>query len=219
MEAYVTLTVPVRRRRAVTGIEIAPAGPEDVDLIADLLARWGSRHQFAPVWSPESLLAPERMRGLDPSGFLVARRQGHPVGCAAIWDQRAFKQAVVRGYDAGLAFARPLLNLASPLFGFPRLPAPGAALRAAMLSHVAVEDDDPQVARSLVAEASSIAVGRGLDYLHLGFAARHPLLTTIERAFPHRRYVSRIYLVHWEDGARSADALDDRIPHLEAALL
>ena len=219
MEAYVTLTIPVRRRRATPGIEIASAGPGDLELIADLLARWCQRHQFAAVWSRESLLRRERMRELDLRHFLVARRDGRLAGCAAIWDQRAFKQAVVRGYDAKLALVRPLLNFASPVLRIPRLPPSGTTLRAAVLSHVGVLDDDPEVAVSLVAEASSRAVAKNLDYLHVGFAARHPLLTAIERKFSHRRYASVLYVVHWEDGAQAADALDARIPHLEAAVL
>jgi hypothetical protein len=101
----------------------------------------------------------------------------------------------------------------------PRLPDVGRPLRAAFLSHLALEEDEPEVAVALVAGAMRLAREKALDYLHLGLAARHPLLPPIERAFPHRRLDSGIYLVHWEDGAAAAGALDGRVPHLEAALL
>jgi hypothetical protein len=95
----------------------------------------------------------------------------------------------------------------------------GSTLRAAFVSHLAIDDDDPVTVLALLAAASTWAVERGLDYLHLGLAARHPLLRAVQRAFRHRRYVSRIYLVHWADGASEAGALGDRVPHLEVAVL
>lgn len=219
VERLVTLTLSARRRRGPPQIEVAPAVPEDLDRIVALLARSGERHQFAPVWSKESLLSSERTRALDVRDFLIARRAGRDLGCVAIWDQRGFKQSVVRGFTPALALLRPFLNVAGALLGAPRLPSPGSTLRAAFLSHLALYDDDPETAVALVAAASSRASERGIDFLHLGLAARQPLLPTIERAFPHRRYVSLVYVVHWEDGARAVDALDGRVPHLEVAVL
>jgi hypothetical protein len=45
------------------------------------------------------------------------------------------------------------------------------------------------------------------------------MLGRFARRFGARRFVSLLYAVHWEDGRRSVDALDGRIPHLEVALL
>ena len=53
----------------------------------------------------------------------------------------------------------------------------------------------------------------------LGLTERHPLLPVVRKTFRCREYVSIIYVVHWEDGSAAADALDDRIPHPEVAVL
>jgi hypothetical protein len=145
--------------------------------------------------------------------------RGHRIaGCLAVWDQRGFKQAVVRGYAPALRLARPLLNLAGPALGAPRLPRPGEPLRHAFLSHVAVDGDDPRVLVALVEEAMATA-GSDLDHLVTGFSERDPLLGALIRAFPSRRYGSILYVVDWEDGRGAADTLDRRVPHPEVAIL
>ena len=217
---YLTLVLSVGRPRAAArpAVAIERARPEDLPALVACLQRNGRRRQFHPVWSAEELGGP-RASGLRLEDFHVARRGGEVVGCAAVWDQRAFKQAVVRGYDARLALLRPLVNAARPLLGGPRLPRAGQALRHAFLSHLAVDGDDPDVARALLAAALADAgARRGLDTLALGFAEFDPLLAAAA-ALPHRRYASVLYAVHWPDGAAAVDALDGRTPHLETAIL
>jgi len=187
--------------------------------IVECLDRNGARRQFAPRWTREALECPRRCRGLGPTDFFVARRSGRVVGCLALWDQRCFKQTVVKGYGARLRLARPMVNAVGPWFGVPKLPAPGGAVRNAFLSHVAVDDDDPDVLVSLVAEAMASPRASNVAYLVTGFAERDPLLRAITGTFACRRYSSLVYLVHWEDGADAVAALDGRIPHLEVAIL
>ena len=137
----------------------------------------------------------------------------------ALWDQRAYKQTVIRSYSPRLERARPLLNLVAPLAGRPRLPAPGARLESAFLSHLAIDEDDGEALVALVATACRKAAARGIDYAMIALAARHPLATVIRKRFPCHDYVSMIYVVFWEDGRNDADALDGRIPHPEVAIL
>ena len=63
------------------------------------------------------------------------------VACAALWDQRSFKQVVVRGYSPQLARWRRVINVAGPVFGVPVLPQIGSPLEFVYLSHVAVDDE------------------------------------------------------------------------------
>ena len=60
---------------------------------------------------------------------------------------------------------------------------------------------------------------RGIDYVTLGFDARDPRLAHLRRAFRPREYVSRLYAVHWDDGADLAGQLDERLLAPEGALL
>lgn len=221
LETMVTFTIPARlgARRRRGSQRARPATLDDRDAIVERLAAHGRRYQFQPVWTRETLESPVRCRGLAPDDFIVFPGSGDIRACVALWDQRAYKQTVIRGYAPGLARARPLLNLVAPLAGRPRLPVPGARLESAFLSHLAVEDDDDAALIELVANGCRTAVQRGIDYVMVALAARHPLAAVIRKRFPCHDYVSMIYLVYWEDGRDDADAVDDRIPHPEVAIL
>jgi hypothetical protein len=175
--------------------------------IVDCLERNNRRHQFAPRWTTGNFCP----RGLELERFHVAVKGGRAVGCLAIWDQRTFKQAVVHGYGMALARWRRLLNL----FGA-RLPVVGEALPMAFVSHLAVDDDDPAVFEDLLASAVTAACNNELQWLAVGLAARHPLVQVARRRFRPREYESILYVVHDPD---AEIVLDNRVPHLEVALL
>lgn len=217
----VTLVIPARRtlRTSRTDVACERGSRESLGEIAEFLERTGARYQFTPRWSLATLLCRERCRGLHPEDFTVARRRGRIVGCLALWDQRAFKQTVVRSYETRLRLLRPVINAAGPWIGVPRLPSPGAELRSAFLSHIAVEGDDPRILHALLGDALRGAAHLDVDCLVLGFAEGHPLLPPLTRFIRGRRYRSLVYAVHWEDGAEAVRRLDGRVPHLEVAIL
>jgi hypothetical protein len=198
---------------------ISAAEPQDLDAIVECLERNGARHQFSPRWTREVLLSPSRSRGLRMRDFLIARREGRIVGCLACWDQREFKQTIVRGYSTRLAIARPVSNLLAPLTGIPKLPAVGGSVSFAYLSHLAVDDDDAEVFAALVLAARRDAAARGLDHLCIGLSARNPLASVALARFGAREYRSRAYVVHWNDGVEAVRSLDERPIHLEVAIL
>ena len=221
VDDLVTLAIPARdgvRRRAST-VEIVSGALMDVSEMAAVLARNNARYQFAPCWTGDDLMSPTRVRGLRPGDFLVAIRQGTIIGCAALWDQRAFKQVIVRGYSRGLGRWRTVMNAIGPLCGNPPLPAVGSQLAFAHLSHLAADDDDPDVVVSLVAAGQRAAHAAGLDYITLGAAATSPLHDPVRRAFAHRSYASVLYVGFWTDGQPAADVLDGRPSHPEMAVL
>ncbi|MFL6258063.1 MAG: hypothetical protein ACJ76Y_00005, partial [Thermoanaerobaculia bacterium] len=187
--------------------------------VADCLARNRRRYQAAPFFSAAELLSPERSRGLTPEDFRLAVRDGHVVGCLALWDQSGFKQVVVRGYAPRLARWRPWINRLSPVLGTPRLPDPGEQLPHAYISHIAIDNDDPEIFKALVEAAYAEARVRGYAYVVIGLAAGHPWLPWLERRFRPRRYESVLYTVDWGEGAEAIEALDGQLPHVEAALL
>jgi hypothetical protein len=221
-DTLVTLAIPVRRsasRRPPAGVEICRGSEGFVNEIVACLQRNGSRSQFFPRWTRAALLSPTRSRGLDLSDFIVARRAGQVVGCVACWDQRAFKQAVVRGFSPLLARWRPLVNLVAPLSGSPRLPAVGAQLPYACVSHVAVDEDDDGVLMALLGEACVTARQKGLRYLAVGLSARSSLLARVRRSFGHRAYESVLYVAFWPEGEAVARSLDARPSYPELAIL
>lgn len=221
LETFVTLALPIRRfrRPAPPGCKIERGRTETLDEVIACLARNARRYQLAPAWTREDLLSPERLRGLRPRDFHLARRGGRVIGCLALWDQRAFKQAIVCGYGRRLGRLRPVINFAAPMLGAPTLPDPGRRLQTAFVSHIAVDDDDGEVFLALLAAIRRDAVAIGLDYLLLGFAQRNPFLDLIRENYRCRHYQSVIYQVVWDDPAAPPIRLDGRCPHPEAAIL
>ena len=181
IERVMTMLLPVR---------VYPArkrGPED---IAAVVGRDVPPPQFASV-HPRS----------------EARLHTVAGGTVARWDQREFKQAVIRGYS-------PLLRLLRWLF---RLPQTGAPAPIAHLTHFRVEDDDPRACTDLLDEALT-AARRETDcrWLTLGLAARHPLVPVVQRRYRPRVYESILYLVHPRNTMIS---LDGRMVQVEVASL
>jgi hypothetical protein len=220
LSGFVTLVLPaVRRSRKPRAVHIEPGRPDRLTEVADCLERNRRHHQAAPFFTAPELASPERSRGLAPQDFRLAVRDGRVVGCLALWDQTGFKQVVVRGYAPRLARWRPWINRLSWALGTPRLPDPGEPLPHAYLSHVAVDEDDPEVFRALVESAHAEACARRWAYAVIGLAAGHPWLPWLERRFRPRRYESVLYTVDWGEGSTAVEALDGRLPHVEAALL
>ena len=220
LEEMVTFTIPARlgaRRRSPRHIE--PGSTEQLAPIAARLAEHGLNYQFHPVWHEDTLRSATRCRGLAPEDFLLCRDNGELCGCLALWDQRAFKQTVIRGYSRKLGRVRPLLNIAAPIIGRPRLPPTGARLESAFLSHVAIHEDDEESLLALVAGSCEQATKRGIDYVMISFAQRNPLAKVVRRRFPCHDYVSVIYAVFWGDGTNAVSQLDSRIPLPEVAIL
>ncbi len=190
------------------------------------LDRGMRRYQFAPAWSADDLRSASRTRGLEAGDFLVVSTGDDRVsGCLAIWDQRSFKQVVVRDYGPPLRRSRLLVNLLLRAAGRPRLPPPGSTLELAYLSHLAIDDDRADIAVELIRGARHEAGRRGLDYLVLSLAEANPLLPAVRRHFPARELESILYLVH-PDGALAHQSAadpstvpDDRCPYVEAATL
>jgi hypothetical protein len=135
-----------------------------------------------------------------------------------MWDQRAFKQVIVRGYSQRFARWRRVANVAAPWVGLPALPAIGRALQFVYLSHVAIDDDQSDVTSALVSDALR-RLPAGVDYMVTAFAETSPMLLPAACVGRHRRYRSVLYLACWPDGRDFVDSLDARPPHPEVAIL
>jgi hypothetical protein len=179
--------------------------------ILEILNRNNREYQFAPVWSASEICT-------DDFWTLYSSFET-PVGCAAIWDQRAMKQSVVRGYSGVLKWARPFCNVAATFLGTPRLPEIGSALSHVYVSHLAARSDQPELTECLINLMRTSLIAQSADHLVIGFDSRDPRLAHLRRVFRVREYVSRIYAVYWEDGAAFARNLDERVFFPEVATL
>jgi hypothetical protein len=219
---YVTFAVALGAwppgRRPRRDVVVAHAAPSELDAVVAFLNEHGRRRQFFPVVRRTDFNSPA-WQGLEPRNVLAARRaDGRIEGVAACWDQSAFKQTRVVRYCRPLATARPLLNAALRLAGFPGLPNEGTVLPALNLALVCIRDDDPGTLAALLNGVHAEYRGR-FDWLMIGLHERDPLRQAIRRQTS-LRYTSRLYAVHWDDGQSVIDALASKyVPYLEVATL
>src|SRR5205814_1515182 len=121
------------------------------------------------------------------------------IGCAALWDQRAFKQTVVRGYSARLKRLRPLINVFAKLSGRIRLPSCDSNLSNAFLSPIAVPEHEHSALLALINQSLSTARQRRIETVTLGFAMNDSRLEIVRREFRCREYRTRLYRVRWPE--------------------
>jgi len=208
---------PVRHKHSVSlpyPIRIIRGDETYANAIVDCCNRNGSRKQYAPYWTCDSLFT----ANLTPPDFFLALDGNHILGCIACWDQSAFKQTVLRGYSRSIARWRGLLNLISPLGGWPHLPDPHTPLRHSYASHVAIDDDNSIVFSALLRELYNSNLEKGYRYFMIGLAESNPF-RTIVKAYRPLTYISQIYLVNWENDMDVSSEIDHRIPGLEIAVL
>lgn len=220
---FVTLLIPTRRSTHVRTLadsyrEIPQRFNEQRDRCIEFLNEANAVFQFSPCWSADELSMLTTL-GLSESDFCLRYTNGEISGCGALWDQRGFKQTVVRGYGRTLALARPGLNAAASITGQPRLPRVGEDLPHAFVSHLATTSCDASCLTNVLTELAVNARKRGIELLTLGFAANDFRLETICGQFRCRKYRSRIYIVRWPGIGGSARELDGRLMNPEAALL
>jgi hypothetical protein len=210
---FITALVPVRgsQRARVSGARLSAAAAAEV---SEVLKTGNCEYQLAPCWSADQLVA---LPTLGLGEFATVREAGKLVGCAALWDQRSYKQTVIRAYVPALALARPLINAVSRMTNRPGLPAINRPLAQALVSHLAVPADRPELLKRLLGDLLATAARKGIEFLTIGFADRDPRLRIVRGCFAAREYRTRIYRVQWPD--LPGIELDQRIPFLEVALL
>lgn len=200
-----------------TGLEPVP-DPDVLNQVREFVNDHNRKYQFAPKWSSREMMMLHEL-GLHASDFQVIRDRGQAVACAGIWDQRSFKQTVIRAYDNALGLVRPAYNLIARILDRPTLPPAGATLANGFVSHLAAAAANPEIPARLVATLRRIGGQRGLQLITIGFSANDKRLAKITSSFPHRKYRSRLYLVHWPGLGNPAAELDGRVFAPEVALL
>jgi len=224
----VTLLIPVRqsaRRRTVSVSEhpsvMGAKHAFDVGELTNFLSSQAQTAQMTLTWD-EARWRQLAAHGITPGSFRVVRANGNSgpiVAAGAVWDQRAFKQTVVMGYDGALRAGRPLVNTLALTGVVPTLPAPGDVLAQGAILGLSVADDAPSatgVWTALLELLCTDAARQGLSWLVVSRETRDPQLPMLREAgsavarlaaaLPAgvREYHTRLYDVRWPDGVVSA---------------
>ena len=189
---YRSWILPARKMSAPAH-RVRIARPDDLPAMQCMLDESSRRRSFSPVVDLAKL-GDAYLNGLTVGDFLVAEDAGEIIGMIALWDQGGFQRFRVDGYSAGLAMARPLLNLHARLRGGLAFPAPGNALPMVKASSIACANDDPAILRSLLAAALPKL---GVKSLSVGLSKMDPLATALE-GLKGREFGGLHFLVGWE---------------------
>jgi hypothetical protein len=221
---YHTLVIPISRRLhrftcPDATLQIREATPFDRDALIAFLQSVGPARQFFPCLGPADFFeATSTFRNLTPGDVMLAFRRGRLVGTLGGWDQQGFRQSVVERYGRLLGWLRPLYNARAMIWGRPLLARVGEPLRCLMAAIPTVLEDDAVVFESLLKAVLARASGGCADYLLVGLHETDPLLRWARRLAA-ESYVTRLYLVCWEDGDSLRARLDDRPSYLELGFL
>ena len=193
----------------------AESSATELELV-EFLQRVSRDSQLALSWEPSRWRDLAR-HGVSARDFSVVRQDGRIVAAAAVWDQRAFRQTIIDGYDGWLRRVRPLLNVATAVRRRPQWPSPGSVLaQGALLS---AGTTDPAAWPALWPLVRQRAATAGLSWLTLSRDARDPELPMLGRLMKGQEYRTTLYEVRWPDGASWDDSWDDRLFRPEVALL
>jgi hypothetical protein len=192
---------------------------EHIPEIIACLQRNGARRQFFPYWSYENLFMPAQTPNLHPDDFFLALNGSKVAGCLALWDQTSFKQTVVRGYTGAVAHWRPWINLLSKFVDIPYLPKVDSPLRYSYASHLAIDNDDPQIFSSLLRAIYNETNRRNFNYFMIGLGETNTLCRVLTKSYLHFTYPSQIYLMAWQDGLDAIAQVGGQVPGLEIAVL
>jgi hypothetical protein len=221
---YHTVVIPIaRRRRAFTSqdttLHICEATADDRNCLLAFLGSEGPARQFFPCFAAGDFFEKDStFKDLAPADLLVARREGRVVGTLGGWNQQGFRQSVVEGYTGYLRWCRPLYNAWAIVRGLPRLPRVGEAFRYLMAAIPAVAGNEGAVFEALLQALLARSSGGPCDYVLVGLHESDPLLP-IARRFAAESYVTRTYIVRWQNESTDRVRLDERPAYLELGFL
>jgi len=186
-------------RRATTG---------DADELLRFYNEIGSGYSFFPVFSAMSDFA-----GLTISDFFILESEGSIVAAGALWNQQAYKQYIVLGYNTIYRLAA-LCNPILRALHYPPLPKVNEAAHFAHISFLLGPENDPALERILLGEIAAVA--SNYNFLAIGAvkgAALGQYLDTLRSL----RLGSKLCIIDYD---KSSTALNIKMPlRFECALL
>lgn len=207
----------LEKRLASEKLRLQGASKARLSPLATFLKKKATQHQLVSCWTEDDLINLSRA-GLSIEDFQVIMDGARIVACSALWDQRAFKQTVIRSYRGKARVLRPWWNWASCILGMPGLPSEGCAVAFACLSPLMMEETDEHLFFALLESSLLNAARRNLEYIVLSLPedSRWSALRQKIRGW---KYKTKLYRVCWEEEKNNQIVLDGRPVLPELAFL
>ncbi|MDD2830363.1 MAG: hypothetical protein PHW18_12380 [Sulfuricurvum sp.] len=198
---------------------LVQARSEDISDIVSYYNKRASSYQLSPYLSEEWLQNTAGHLGLDISDFWLLRDKNGVLRCCfSLWDQRAFKQSVVKGYKAPLKHLRILYNWYARMTRRVELPLSGKALDHLYIAFFACDADDTDLAVNVLKEAAYIARAKRATSCVMGMSSHHVLLPILKHTLKSEIYRTQIEVVTL-NGDDQYTNISERIIQPEVALL
>ncbi len=202
-----------------THLTLRKASKADLPELLSFLNAQGREKQFFPCYRENDFVAGGLLSGLTIENIFLAFDGKQIVGSLAVWDQRSYKQMMVRGYSPRLNLLRKAYNLIAPVLRRPSLPAIGQPIPIVAGALSCVERNEPSIFQALLREAlRKLHQYNPKNLFLLSLHKSDPLLKVLQ-PLPHWKYGSHLYLAHWADGSEIVKSLDSRIPYVETGAL
>jgi hypothetical protein len=189
----------------------------DVPALVDFFNRRAEQYQFSPVLTEVWLHSLSGKKGLSLRDFWLVKDNNDLRGCLAIWDQRAFKQTIVRGYRFPLSTLRGPYNLFAGVTKRLKFPAMGEKLEQAFMSFAAFDSSANDLAVEAVSEGLARARQKGAEAGILGVSVANPIAGILKKSLQASVYRTCIETVSWPESP--GPILDGRPPQPEVAIL
>lgn len=210
-------TLAISTRRGRRSGRLRRATTADVPALATFHNCRASEYQFAPLLTESWLMGLSGAQGLQLDDFWLLDDGGELRACFALWDQRMFKQTVVRGYRFPLDRLRPAVNLWLSFRERLPLPPAGQRLESVFIAFAAFDGTDEQMTIEVMRHALHEARRRGAAAGVIGVSPNNPLRKLLRRHFAPAVYHTCVETVALS--GNEAMELDGRPPQPEVAVL
>lgn len=212
---YETLVVSAANGRRSAALRRAER--RDIPALVEFHNRHAAEYQFSPHLTAEWMEALPGELGLALSDFWLLEHAGSLRCCFALWDQRSFKQSVIRGYRFPVNQLRTIHNLWATLTKRPRLPPVGSHLEAIFIAFLAFDSHEKPFVIEVLRHALAVSREKGAALAMLGISQCNPVRDLINARF--RPVVYRTCIDTVTRSGHTTQRLDHRPPQPEAALL
>lgn len=179
----------VRVKRSKHAFTLRQATHEDWPRLMTFYEEEGRKKDLFPVLNEAN-----RWEGLNTESFYLLTDGDEIVAAAALWNQTAYKQYIVKRYGGLMRWGR-LLNPLLTAFGYIRLPKTEQPLDFPTLSFFLTKNDDEMLYRIFLREILPI-IRKDYGMFVIGLPAHHAAKNFIQK-IPHISFDTRLYAVEF----------------------
>ena len=197
---------------AAQGFTFAAVRESDLPEVYRFLEKEGKRYEMFPVIKNIQ----EQFSGLSLNDCYLLIKDGETAGFGALWDQKHYRQYIVKHYGGVYKYLRKAAGLVQKL-GYIYLPPEGETANVLTLTLLTAKDGDTDLYRELLAQLAKEAAARGCTIAVAGMSKNnkyYPLFRKCKSV----SFDSTIYSVE-TDGNRLPLPDPDREIHLECGYL